>query len=317
VISLADPDPLPSIRRNNMPHRTDKDQDDTASIRSSVSSIFPSFSSKRQNKRRPLTNLWVFTNSSRDASNSNSTNPDPRPESSASMYEDTSSVRGERTSARSRRFNGLWHSTNNTPLISPVPTVKEDETTPTSSRFPASPNPVVVEGQGLDSLRRNGKLLRTKMVDSICPMANTPTNAIHSMDAIADDRRPLRSPRLYGPAAGSTSHMPLSSYITPEEFPASPSHPPVTFNPETPRSPRSPLHNPDIGIPHQTSSRSSSTRRKEITGSGSTSPVRKGGIERSTKHPAVSLEQEVGELGDVPSDEEGSMAGECWYHLTV
>lgn len=299
-----------------MPHSTTttKDQDDTASIRSSVSksSIFPSFSSsRRQNKRRPLTNLWVFTNTSRDASNSNDPKPDSRPGSSASVYEDTPSVRGEKTSARPKRFNGLWHSTSNTmPLISPVPTVKEDETTPTSSRFPVVQSPVVVDGQGLDSLRRNGKLLRSKTVQGVFPMTTTPTTSTWPMNATMDQRLPLQSPRMAGSGLGLV--MPPSSSSTPTttELPSPPSHPPVTFNPETPRSPRSPRLNPDIQAPHHPSSRSSSTRRKEVPGSAPRSPARKDGGRSLRRGSAVSVDQEVGEVEDVPSDEEGSMAGE-------
>lgn len=151
-----------------MPDQPAKDQDDTASIRSSVSSIFPSFSSNRKGKRRPLSNLWVFTNNSR-ARSGDQGGTTGRPQSSAAFYGNNTldDTDGRKTPTRSAI---PWQSYSAGPSISPLPPISDGDTTPTSAQthIPSTPHDL----SGMSSLRRNGKLLRARSSALNSPIAS-------------------------------------------------------------------------------------------------------------------------------------------------
>lgn len=143
-----------------MPNRQVGDQDDTASIRSSVSSIFPSFSSVRKGRRRPLSNLWVFTNSSRQNAQELARTPE-RPQTSADYYADTPASVADGWKTPTSRSATPWHAHAGVSAVSSLaPILDDDATTPTSAQTSIPPTPHDISG--ISSLRRNGKLLRTR-----------------------------------------------------------------------------------------------------------------------------------------------------------
>jgi hypothetical protein len=170
-----------------MPNQQGRNQDDTSSIRSSVSSIFPSFSSNRKGRRRPLSNLWVFTNNSRAQPAEHSATPG-RPQSSAAFYgSDTLDIPDGRKTPTTRAGTP-WLSHNATPSISPLPPFSDGDTTPTSAQtsIPSTPHGLL----GVSSLRRNGKLLRAgssalnSPISSVSPSAaTTPKIGLFEIDS--------------------------------------------------------------------------------------------------------------------------------------
>ena len=142
-----------------MPNHQIGDLDDTASIRSAVSSIFPSFSSTRKGRRRPLSNLWVFTNNSR-----NNTEPQAgttnRPQSNAACYSDSVHHLVDGRETPTTKSANPWQLQQGFAPGTPLAPILDGDTTPTSAQTSIPSTPLDIGG--VSSLRRNGKLLTAR-----------------------------------------------------------------------------------------------------------------------------------------------------------